>query len=183
MARLCFRSTSCHSTPSAKLVWLKADVPMAYWTSANCRGGLRSKYYPTILHCEQMNVACLSKYLPFSNGGRKHKFIALFFKALRQYIFKRVCNILFLRISSSFDAIYSLQERRMVKAHLVMKNSGKASLPGSCWEADLEPCSFCSLKFRLFSIDSHQWQRFGAWSTLRSRCALPSISHAVSYAR
>lgn len=76
-----------------------------------------------------MDVACLSKYLPFSNWGRKQKLIALFFKALTQHIFKCVCNTLFLPISFSFDAIYSLQERKMRRAQLVMKNSGKACLP------------------------------------------------------
>lgn len=129
MARLCFRSTSCHSTPSAKLVWLKADVSMACQTSANWRGGLGSKYYPTSLHCEHTEVACLSEYLPFSNWGKKQKFIAFFFKALAQHIFKHVCNTLFLPISSSFGTIYSLQERRMRKAHLMTKDSGKACLP------------------------------------------------------
>lgn len=102
---------------------------MACWTSANCRGGWgASTILLLFLHCEQTDVACLWKYLPFSNWGRKQKFIALFFKALTQHIFKHVSNTPFLPISSSFDTVCSLQEGRMRRAHL-MKNSGKVYLP------------------------------------------------------
>lgn len=108
-------------------------MPMGCWTSANWRGGLGSKYYPTFLHCQQMDVACLSKYLLFSNWGRKQKFIALFFKALTQHIFKCVCNTLFLPISFNFDAIYSLQEREWGEPNWWWKTVGKPAFhPGFC---------------------------------------------------
>lgn len=109
------------------------------------------------LHCEQMDAACLSKSLPFSNWGRKQKFIALFFKALTQHIFKHVFNTLFLPISSRKDFIQPTPCKRGEwgkptdeKQWESMPATLDSSLPGSCREVDLDPCSFCSLKLRLF---------------------------------
>lgn len=127
-------------------------------------GGLGRKYYPSLLHCEQADAACLSKYLPFSNWGRKQKFIALFFKALTRHILKCVCNTLFCPFPPALIQSTPCKRGEWGESAWWWKTEGKPALPGSCWEADLEPCFFCSSDFFRLTCTSDKDLGSGAHS-------------------
>lgn len=163
------------------------------WISANWRGELGSEYYPTVLHSEQRDVTCLSKYLTFSNWGNRQKHRALFFKAPAQCVFRHVCNTAFLPISSLLDTIYYLQEKRMTSVHLVMRTDEKACLPPTLptspspvrrpiWSS----APFTVWKFRCrhslnnSSIGLQQPQKLGFWGKLTPCCSPFGMSHTTA---